>query len=373
MVEDNTHKKMLLKCMEYIVLLLILIILLLYLYFNKKNDNKIDDTTSGTTSGTTSDKIIKSKLIPSSIENLSRFKIIVPFNDSKIENYKIEGYKIEYDEGKTIVSNEELSENVFVKLKWNNTTGFGDITKIDFERYVNDELKHIITKKKENDEDSDYFIDNKKDLQITFDNKNSDGLYDVTGKNKIVFKIYYKDKDGKETPVILYDGSDTIDISSDDLSMSYDITEPITYEYKPGTANFKLEEPVIKRYSYYIYSNDDDNNSITEYISSGNKDKILFISFENSTSDFFMKLDNTGQWVVRDDTNSLKLSDQNTNSVFTLVKSPKATVSAKYVRIKYNDRFLVKSGSSMKFLTMSEMNKDEYDNIDLLITEQMRV
>jgi hypothetical protein len=362
---------MLLKGMEYIVLLLILIILiilLMYVIFNKKSDDTVTDTVSDTVS----DKNINAKIVPSSIKNLSRFKIITPFNDSKIESYKIESYKIEYNEGKTIVSNEELSENVFVKLKWDNTTGFDNITKIDFERYVNDELKHTITKNIKNNEDIDYFIDNKKDLQIIFDNKNSDGLYNVIGENKIMFKIFYKDKDGKETPVILYDGGDTIDISSDDLSMSYDITEPITYEYKPGTANFRLEEPDIKRYSYYIYSNDDDNNSITEYISSGNKDRILFISFENSTSDFFMKLD-SGQWVVRDDTNSLKLSDQNTNSVFTLVKSPKATVSAKYVRIKYNDRFLVKSGSSMKFLTMSEMNKDEYDNIDLLITEQMRV
>ena len=297
-----------------------------------------------------------------SIDNVSQFKTISPVNKTKIE-----GYIIEYNTGASSVSNAELSKNVTLELKWDNSDGFGEVTQMDIERYVDGELKHVITKESRNEEDSAYFTDSKKGLKIVFNNENSDGLYDVIGENKIILKVYY----GSKKPFVLYGGDDTVNISPDDLTMSLDIMEPITYEYKPNTTGFMLEAPTIKKYSYYIYSNEDDNNDITEYISSGNTGKIMFVSFENSTSDFFMKLE-TGEWIVKDGNNVLKTSDVFDDSVFTLVKSPKATVSATYVRITHGDKFLVKQGSSMRFLALNEMNKNEYKNIDMLITEQKR-
>ena len=296
------------------------------------------------------------------IENVSQFKTISPVNETKVE-----GYIIEYNTGTSSVSNAELSKNVTMELKWDNSDGFGKVTQMDIERYVDGELKHVITKESRNEEDSAYFTDSKKGLKIVFNNENSDGLYDVIGENKIMLKVYYSSK----KPFVLYGGDDTVNISPDDLTMSLDITEPITYEYKPNTTGFTLEAPTIKKYSYYIYSNEDDNNDITEYISSGNTGKIMFVSFENSTSDFFMKLE-TGEWIVKDGNNVLKTSDVFDDSVFTLVKSPKATVSATYVRITHGDKFLVKQGSSMRFLALNELKKDEYKNIDMLITEQKR-
>lgn len=297
-----------------------------------------------------------------SIENVSQFKTISPVNETKVE-----GYIIEYNTGTSSVSNAELSKNVTMELKWDNSDGFGKVTQMDIERYVDGELKHVITKESRNEKDYNYFIDSKKGLKIVFNNENSDGLYDVTGENKILLKVYY----GSKKPFVLYDGSDTVNISSDDLTMSLDIIEPITYEYKPNTTGFMLEAPTIKKYSYYIYSNEDDNKDISEYISSGNTGKIMFVSFENSTSDFFMKLE-TGEWIVKDGNNVLQTSDVFDDSVFTLVKSPKATISATYVRITHGDKFLVKQGSSMRFLALNELKKDEYKNIDMLITEQKR-
>ena len=90
-----------------------------------------------------------------SIENVSQFKTISPVNETKVE-----GYIIEYNTGTSSVSNAELSKNVTMELKWDNSDGFGKVTQMDIERYVDGELKHVITKESRNEKDYNYSYKN---------------------------------------------------------------------------------------------------------------------------------------------------------------------------------------------------------------------
>ena len=348
----------------FALLVIIIIGIALAVYFTTK---KSEDTTQNT-------------FVPE-ISNLSALKTVFPASDDKTQT-SISGYIIEYSSGE--IDNTELSKNVTIKINWDNKSGFDRVTKLNFKRYVDDKLKETIEKKSDNESDEIYFNNYETGLSVVFDNETTLGnFYNVIGKNKVVITAYYKDLDDNDKSIVLYDGSEIIEIKKDELTAAFELTEPITVEYKPSSLGFTLDAPTIKKNSYYVipFGN---RRDISKYIGDKVSGKYMFIPVNGSASKFYLKfinlVDNSEKWVKKGNDDILSYSDNiDDRIVITLSKSPIASQTKKFVRFIYTDtngenKFLVfdylQDPTVMIFRKLIDIpDKIVYSSMDILITE----
>lgn len=347
-------------------------------------------------------------------------KTIIPKNDTDdlgIQNNSYSGYEIE----KYTYANEDiekiLSKNVRISFSWKNTSGFTNVKKITFKRYVFDETMNksgplndgelsyensgtgyiIDTQSIErpistSDENMKYFTNfNESDLVITFDNDTKtklnessacleystlddelstcvkEDLYNVIGRNYITVKAEYVEDSAypnDQAEKYLYKGGDGVSIQTEDLDMSLRIINPLSQTFPPGTSGqTSLSTYDEIKYTLRIGSVTINDVQLENEPISGS----AYVYFKKGTNYFYI-----------DDDNELQEDGTSTDKqLFTLIQSNKADDSyGTYRIIRVGDgtsgyRYATRESSVTVFKTQSEINTETlWNNMNIGFKEQ---
>ena len=348
-------------------------------------------------------------------------KTIIPKNDTDelgIQNNSYSGYEIE----KYTYENEDiekiLSKNVKFSFSWKNTSGFTNVKKITFKRYVFDETMNksgplsdgelsyelsgtgyiIDTYSIERpiaspDENMKYFKNfNGSDLVITFDNDKTtkldntsdcltystiddklsscvkEDLYNVIGRNYITVKAEYVEDPAYPNDIAekyLYKGGDGVSIQTEDLDMSLRIINPLSQTFPPGTSGQTSESEYDEiKYTLKIGNVAIDNVQLENDPTSGS----AYVYFKKGTNYFYI-----------DDDNQLKEVGTSTDKqLFTLIQSNKADDGdgTTYRIIRVGDgtsgySYATIESSNVVFKTQSEINTETlWNNMNIGFKEQ---
>lgn len=333
-----------------------------------------------------------------------------------MSTYEIEKYEHENKDIEKI-----LSKNVKISFKWKNKSGFTNVKKLTFKRYVFDETMnktgplsggeltydtsgtgysidtYVMTRPVSNsDANMKYFTNfGESDLVIEFDNDTNsepgvlstcteylnmqDGglteclknnLYNVIGRNYITVKAQYVEDPAYPNDIAekyLYKGGDGIPIQTEDLDMSLRIISPITETFSPETTMNPNEAPQYEQIKYTLRIGNVaiDNVQLENDPTSGS----AYIYFKKDTNYFYI-----------DDSNTLKMDGTSTNKqLFTLIQPNKDdTVNTTYRIIRVGDgssgneyRYLTKTSSTIVFKTQSEINTEPlWENMNVGFIKQ---
>ena len=350
-------------------------------------------------------------------------KTIIPKNDTDelgIQNNSYSGYEIE----KYTYENEDiekiLSKNVKFSFSWKNTSGFTNVKKITFKRYVFDETMNksgplsegelsyelsgtgyiIDTYSIErpiasSDENMKYFKNfNGSDLVITFDNDTKtkldntsecltysttddelsscvkDDLYNVIGRNYITVKAEYVEDPAYPNDIAekyLYKGGDGVSIQTEDLDMSLRIINPLSQTFAPGTSGQTSES----KYDEIKYTLKIGNVTINDVeLENDPTSGSAYIYFKKGTNYFYIDDDN--QLVIPTDDNT-----STNKQLFTLIQSNKADDNdGTYRIIRVGDgtseyRYATRENSVTVFKTQSEINTETlWNNMNIGFKKQ---
>ena len=359
-------------------------------------------------------------------------KTITPTNDAEVlssstlisnnsylggatSTYEIEKYEHENKDIEKI-----LSKNVKISFKWKNTSGFTNVKKLTFKRYVFDETMNKSGPLSEGELTYDtsgtgYSIDtyvmtrpvsisntnmkyfqnfNESDLVIDFDNDTNsvpgvlstcteylniqDGglaeclknnLYNVIGRNYITVKAEYVEDPAYPNDIAekyLYKGGDGVSIQTEDLDMSLRIISPITETFSPETIMNPNEAPEYQQIMYTLRIGNVaiDNVQLENDPTSGS----AYVYFKKGTNYFYT-----------DTTNQLQKNGTSTDKqLFTLIQSNKADDGdgTTYRIIRVGDgtsgyRYATRENSVTIFKTQSEINTETlWNNMNIGFKEQ---
>ena len=312
-----------------------------------------------------------------------------------------------------------MSKNVKLSFKWKNTSGFTNVKKLTFKRYVFDETMnktgplsegeltydtsgtghsidtYVITRPVSNsDANMKYFTNfGESDLDITFDNDTNsepgvtstcteyedtdsgstteclrNNLYNVIGRNYITVKAQYVEDPAYPNDIAekyLYKGGDGIPIQTEDLDMSLRIISPMTQTFSPGT----ISQTFDKEYTQIKYTLTIGNVTI------GN------VQLENdpTTGNAYVYFKIGGNYFHIDDSNTLKTDGTSANKqLFTLVQPNKADdgdTTYRIIRVgdgsSGNEYRYATEENGVVFKTQSEINtEDSWKNMNVGFKKQ---
>ena len=330
--------------------------------------------------------------------------------------YEIEKYEYENKDIEKI-----LSKNVKISFKWKNTSGFTNVKKLTFKRYVFDETMnktgplsggeltydtsgtghsidtYVITRPVSNsDANMKYFTNfGESDLDITFDNDTNsvpgvlstcteyvdtinDGmteclknnLYNVIGRNYITVKAQYVEDPAYPNDIAekyLYKGGDGIPIQTEDLDMSLRIISPMTQTFSPDTSSQTVGKEYTQiKYKLEFGNAERHNVQLENDPTTGN----AYVYFKIDTNYFYI-----------DDNNTLKTDGTSTNKkLFTLIQPNKdddGDTTYRIIRVGDGSsgneyRYATLDGSNnIVFKKQSEINTETlWDNMNVGFTKQ---
>ena len=330
--------------------------------------------------------------------------------------YEIEKYEYENKDIEKI-----LSKNVKISFKWKNTSGFTNVKKLTFKRYVFDETMnktgplsegeltydtsgtghsidtYVITRPvSASDTNMKYFTNfGESDLDITFDNDTNsvpgvlstcteyvdtinDGmteclknnLYNVIGRNYITVKAQYVEDPAYPNDIAekyLYKGGDGIPIQTEDLDMSLRIISPMTQTFSPGT----ISQTSDKEYTQIKYT-----------LKFGNNVERHNVQLENdpTTGSAYIYFKIADKYFYIDDNNTLKTDGTSTNKkLFTLIQPNKdddGDTTYRIIRVGDGSsgneyRYATLDGSTIVFKNQSEINTETlWENMNVGFTKQ---
>ena len=351
-------------------------------------------------------------------------KTIIPKNDTDelgIQNNSYSGYEIEKYTYKNEDIEKILSKNVKFSFSWKNTSGFTNVKKITFKRYVFDETMNksgplndgelsyelsgtgyiIDTQSIErpsstSEENMKYFTNfNESDLVITFDNDKitkldttstcltystldeelsscvKDDLYNVIGRNYITVKAEYVEDPAYPNDIAekyLYKGGDGVSIQTEDLDMSLRIINPLSQTFPPGTSG----QTSSSTYDEIKYTLNIGTSEISPDVELENEPTSgsAYVYFKKGTNYFYI-----------DDDNQLDISTDGTSTnkqLFTLIQSNKADDNdgTTYRIIRVGDEtsgysYATRENSVTVFKTQTEINtKTLWDNMNIGFKKQ---
>ena len=406
-----------------IIITIFTIIVTYYLLSGDEEDTDTDtDTDSDTEDPDTSSKKNITMPFITYNETDAYTKTIIPKNDTDelgIQNNSYSGYEIE----KYTYENEDiekiLSKNVKFSFSWKNTSGFTNVKKITFKRYVFDETMNksgplsdgelsyelsetgyiIDTYSIErpiasSDENMKYFKNfNGSDLVITFDNDKTtkldntsdcliysttddklsscvkEDLYNVIGRNYITVKAEYVEDPAYPNDIAekyLYKGGDGVSIQTEDLDMSLRIINPLSQTFAPGTSGQTSESEYDEiKYTLKIGSSEISRDVELENDPTSGS---AYVYFKKGTNYFYT-----------DTTNQLQKNGTSTDKqLFTLIQSNKADDGdgTTYRIIRVGDgtsgyRYATRENSVTIFKTQSEINTETlWNNMNIGFKEQ---
>ena len=318
-----------------------------------------------------------------------------------------------------------LSKNVKFSFSWKNTSGFTNVKKITFKRYVFDETMNksgplndgelsyensgtgyiIDTYSIErpistSDENMKYFTNfNESDLIITFDNDTTSNLnvndtstcltysttddklstcvkvdlYNVIGRNYITVKAEYVEDPAYPNDIAekyLYKGGDGVSIQTEDLDMSLRIINPLSQTFPPGTSG----QTSSSTYDEIKYTLNIGTSQISQDVELENDPTSgsAYVYFKKGTNYFY--IDGGNQLQVQEDGTSTD------KQLFTLIQSNKADADdgTTYRIIRVGDgmsgneyRYATRESSVTVFKTQSEINtKTLWDNMNIGFKKQ---
>ncbi len=361
-------------------------------------------------------------------------KTITPTNDAEVlssstlisnnsylggatSTYEIEKYTPEY-KNKDI--EKILSKNVKISFKWKNKSGFTNVKKLTFKRYVFDETMnktgplsegeltydtsgtgysidtYVITRPVSNsDANMKYFTNfDESDLVIEFDNDTNsepgitstcteylniqDGglaeclknkLYNVIGRNYITVKAQYVEDPAYPNDIAekyLYKGGDGIPIQTEDLDMSLRIISPITETFSPETTMNPNEAPQYEQIMYTLKIGNVTINNVQ--LENDPTSGSAYIYFKKGTNYFYT-----------DDSNTLKKNGTSTNKqLFTLIQPNKAddgNTTYRIIRVgdgsSGNEYRYVTAENGVVFKTQIDINTETlWENMNVGFTKQ---
>lgn len=321
--------------------------------------------------------------------------------------YEIEKYEYENEDIEKI-----LSKNVKLSFKWKNTSGFTNVKKLTFKRYVFDETMnktgplsegeltydtsgtghsidtYVITRPVSNsDANMKYFTNfGESDLDITFDNDTNsepgvtstcteyedtdsgstteclrNNLYNVIGRNYITVKAQYVEDPAYPNDIVekyLYKGGDGIPIQTEDLDMSLRIISPMTQTFSPGTIS-QTSDKEYTQIKYTLKFGDDverHNVQLENDPTTGN----AYIYFKIGGNYFY----------IDDDSNTLKTNGTSDNKkLFTLVQPNKDDAGdTTYRIIRVGDG---SSGNEYRYATLDGSNNIVFKKQSEINTETL--
>ena len=404
-----------------------------YLISGDEEEKKTTTTSKGDTEEDTSSK--KNITMPFiAYSDDAYVKTITPTNDAEalsssslISNNSYLGggptstYEIEKYDYKNEDIEKILSKNVKLSFKWKNTSGFTNVKKLTFKRYVFDETMnktgplsegeltydtsgtgysihtYVINRPQStSDANMKYFTNfGESELDITFDNdtKSEPGvpgtcteyedpqsggttecfgnLYNVIGRNYITVNAQYVEDPAYPNDIAekyLYKGGDGIPIQTEDLDMSLRIISPMTQTFSPGTISQTSDKEYTQiKYTLKFGSNVERHN----------------VQLENDPTTgsayIYFKIDD--KYFYIDDSNILKTEGTSANKkLFTLIQPNKADVGdTTYRIIRVGDG---SSGNEYRYATLDNNNKivfkkqseinteNSWDNMNVGFTKQ---
>ena len=389
------------------------------------------DTDTDTEEDTSSKKNITMPFI--SYSDDAYVKTITPTNDAEalsssslISNnsylggptstYEIEKYEYENKDIEKI-----LSKNVKISFKWKNTSGFTNVKKLTFKRYVFDETMnktgplsggeltydtsgtgysihtYVINRPQStSDTNMKYFTNfGESELDITFDNdtKSEPGvpgtcteyedpysggttecfgnLYNVIGRNYITVNAQYVEDPAYPNDIAekyLYKGGDGIPIQTEDLDMSLRIISPMTQTFSPDT----ISQTSDKEYTQIKYTLEFGNNV---------ERKDVQLENDPTTGSAYIYFKIADKYFYIDDSNILKTDGTSDNKkLFTLIQPNKdddGDTTYRIIRVGDGSsgneyRYATLDGSNnIVFKKQSEINTETlWDNMNVGFTKQ---